>query len=78
VQAFPAIATAIALSAEREAQSVGKETPCAMRYAPCDVLDLIERLCRINAVVREIGPTGPEAEKARAEATFRRAFPRWK
>jgi hypothetical protein len=49
-----------------------------MRHAPCATLDLIERLCRINAIVREIGPTGPEAEQARAEAAFRRAFPRWR
>jgi len=71
VQAFPAIATAIALSAERRAHSDGSGTPC-------EVLDLVERMCKINAVVREIGPTGPEADQARAEAAFKRAFPRWR
>jgi len=39
------------------------------------VLAAIERLCLVHQVVCELGPADPSA---RAEAAFRRAFPRWK
>ena len=65
VQAWPAIAAAIALAGSGQLAA----------GSPEGVMDLVERLCKINSVVREIGPI---EVNARAEAAFRRAFPRWK